>query len=315
MPRIFKGSEIKIQKSVVHAFFTTPTSAGRTTLLFSMNPTFITCPTVPSSFAGSGYSYSASWRLGSNFSPASPNFVRPFLANALVRPSSVILIPSYSVARTGWFSMSARYSEGTDSSALDRLSDVSRRDLAKDVTANDLAALTSRLAMRRVFSCSARLRRSWSFRSFTCASSSSSLVAGVSSASPSVAAFSPPSSGVFEAVSSSSFVGASSCGAAFPASLKVRTLPIRGTVVGGVKETTNAAGLPLLWRSGDDDARAALRTNDAFPLVDVTVRPCRTRALATAKLRVAGDIFQICRWGVMVRSQSRGGAATAPRLG
>lgn len=68
-----------------------------------------------------------------------------------------------------------RSSGGTASMARERLSDVSSRDLAKEDMAKVRAFSTSRLAIRRMFSCSARERRSWSLRSFSWVSSSSSL--------------------------------------------------------------------------------------------------------------------------------------------
>mmetsp|Transcript_22313 Transcript_22313/g.66124 ORF Transcript_22313/g.66124 Transcript_22313/m.66124 type:complete len:203 (-) Transcript_22313:161-769(-) len=183
-------------------------------------------------------------------------------------------IPSYRVARTGWFSESVRYSGGTDSIARDRLSDVSSRLLAKDVTANDLAAPTSRLAMRRVFSCSARLRRSWSLRSFTWDSSSSSLDGSGGTASPPSSAeavlSASPVSGDVEAPFSST--SSSGCWEAFPASLKRRAETAR-------KET----GRHILCAAKKEEEGAGTETEGHAPVATAAL-PCRTSTLPTAIL-------------------------------
>jgi hypothetical protein len=71
--------------------------------------------------------------FGSNFSPLLPNFFSPFFSNALLSPASVCLSPrTYRFASIGWPSRSSRMSSGTESSARERLSDVSRRLFAKD---------------------------------------------------------------------------------------------------------------------------------------------------------------------------------------
>ena len=80
---------------------------------------------------GSGTSYIACWKFGSNFSPAGSNFLTPFFSSALSSERSVSSTPSISAFRPG--SAAALASAGTASSARCRLSAISSTSRAKPV--------------------------------------------------------------------------------------------------------------------------------------------------------------------------------------
>mmetsp|Transcript_7221 Transcript_7221/g.14983 ORF Transcript_7221/g.14983 Transcript_7221/m.14983 type:complete len:261 (-) Transcript_7221:51-833(-) len=155
----------------------------------------------------------ASWRFGSNFSPTSPYFLRPCWPKVLVSTVSVMTTPSIRVLAV-MFSGFSSSSVGTEATASVRLSATSSRDLAKLVTANCFALPTSRLAIVRAFSASARARSVWSLRSFTFSSSAviCARSSAASSASPPAAASASGSASASAAASAATFFSSPSGG-------------------------------------------------------------------------------------------------------
>mmetsp|Transcript_23460 Transcript_23460/g.55588 ORF Transcript_23460/g.55588 Transcript_23460/m.55588 type:complete len:207 (-) Transcript_23460:490-1110(-) len=181
----------------------TPTSAGRRTRPFNMYPFLITCPTVPGSPDGSGYSINAFIVSGSKTSPGcSQKAVTPFDCNAFVSPVDVNWTPSKKLSTlcVAVNVVSSSLVAVAASKARSKLSATSNNDLAKLLIENCFAASTSRRAMLRIFSCSANDRNIWSLMLFTSSSNAWSFFSAVSSSPPSV----PPSPSAAVAASSAS---------------------------------------------------------------------------------------------------------------
>ena len=96
---------------------------------------------------------------GSKASPTAPNSSTPCAPKALTSWPRVNSTPSINDSSDASSPFAA-------SKAYPRLSETSNRLFAKPCDAKSFAAWTSRLAILRVFSCSAMARSSWSFRSF-----------------------------------------------------------------------------------------------------------------------------------------------------
>ncbi|CAH0368021.1 unnamed protein product, partial [Pelagomonas calceolata] len=215
---------------------------------FIVKPVFTTWPTVPASLSSSGYSNNASCSPGSKASPTAPNSSTPCAPKALTNWPRVSSTPSIKDSSDASSPFAA-------SKAYPRLSETSNRLFAKPCDAKSFAAWTSRLAILRVFSCSAIARSSWSFRSFFSFSSFSSAAAASSTGSASSA------SGAGAAASSSLSVSS------FVLSARQHCRLLRGAARQGDRTLRCKARLAVRASSKEAiDATAGLSTtyNDAL---------------------------------------------------